>query len=102
MSNEAVLERMFFTFRNNGNANDQQLAEATVEKLDEHEPPVGAEAEKQSWFGATDTLGAVLREIGFTTIDVDGILSSIRVNKVATREVSVTANALKEAGFRSI
>ena len=93
MSNEPVAERMFFTFRSNGNANDQELAEATVEKLNEHEPPVGGDAEKQSWFGATDGLGAVLLEMGFTTLDVDGVLSTLKVNKVATREVSVTADA---------
>ena len=102
MSNEAVPERMFFTFRNNGSANDQELVEVTVEKLDEHEPPVGPNAEKQSWFGATDRLGAVLLEMGFTTLDVDGVLSTLKVNKVASREVSVTAALLKKTGFRSI
>ena len=101
-SNEAVHERMFFTFRDNGFANDQELVEATVEKLDEHEPSVGPNAEKQSWFGATDRLGAVLLEMGFTTLDVDGVLSTLKVNKVATREVSATADSLNETGFRSI
>ncbi len=102
MFNEAVSERMFFTFRSNGNANDQELAEATVEKLDEHEPPVGADAERQSWFGTTDALRAVLIELAFTPLDVDGVLSTLKVNKVATREVRATADALKDAGFRSI
>ena len=101
MSNEEALERTFFTFRRNGNTNEHDLAEATAEKLDEHEPPAGTAAEKQSWFGATDSLGPVLTGLGFTTLDVDGVLSTLKVNKVATREVSVTSDALKAAGFRS-
>ena len=67
MTNEATSERMFFTFRNNGIANDQELAEVTVEKLDEHEPPAGADAQKQSWFGPMDTLGAAERVNEFET-----------------------------------
>lgn len=102
MSNDAVAERMFFTFRSNGIANDQELAEATVEKLDEHEPPADASAEKQSWFGPIDTLREVLIGLGFTNLDVDGVLSTLKVNKVATREVSVKGDALKNAGFRTI
>lgn len=35
-----------------------------------------------------DTLGAVLTEFGFTSLDVDGVLSTLKVNKVATREAS--------------
>ncbi len=102
MSNEAISERMFFTFRRNGNANDQELVEATAERLDEHEPVVGIAAEKQSWFGSTESLGAVFIDLGFTPLDVEGILSTLKVNKVATREVSVNADAIKDAGFRNI
>ena len=95
-------ERMFFTFRSNGNNGTDELVEATIEKLDVHEPPVGDAAQKQSWFGTAERLQGALVAVGFSDIDIEGVLSTLRVNKVATREVASTTAALSEAGFATV
>ena len=99
MANENVPERMLFTFQSNGEIHGKRMVEATVEHLAIHEAPVGAAAEKRSWFGAEDSLAEKFACLGFTQLDVDGVLATLRVNKVSTREVEVAAGALESIGF---
>lgn len=93
-------ERMLFTFQSNGEIHGKRMVEATVEHLDVHEAPVGAAAEKRSWFGPEDTLAEAFAGLGFTHLDVDGVLATLRVNKVSTREVEVQGNQLETMGFK--
>ena len=95
-------ERMFFSFRSNGTNDERELVEATVEKLDEHEPPAGAAAEKQSWFGTDTDLQSMLQTLGFPVLDIEGVLSTLKVNKIATRELETSSEELATAGFAAI
>ena len=93
------VERMLFTFQSNGEIAGERMVEATVEHLAIHEAPVGAAANKRSWFGPEDTLAGAFACLGFTQLDVDGVLATLRVNKVSTREVEVHDEQLESMGF---
>ena len=97
---ETQPERMLFTFQSNGEIHGKRMVEATVEHLAIHEAPVGATAEKRCWFGAEDTLAEAFACLGFTQLDVDGVLATLRVNKVSTREVEVRGDQLESSGFK--
>ena len=99
MATQDIPERMLFTFQSNGEVHGKRMVEASVEHLDVHEAPVGAAAEKRSWFGAEDTLAESFACLGFTQLDVEGILATLRVNKVSTREVEVLGRDLEAMGF---
>ncbi len=64
MARQTIPQRMLFTFRSNGVANDRQLVEATVEHLEIHEVSADkTEANKRSWFGAADDLAPNLKKM---------------------------------------
>lgn len=102
MSDKILAERMLFTFRHNGRHHEQDLVEITAEKLAEHEPPAGASAEEQSWFGPEEKLGSLLEELGFSALDLEGIIATLRVNKIATRELQTAPEALGKVGFAPV
>ena len=93
-------QRMLFTFQSNGEIHGKRMVEATVEHLVIHEAPVGTAADKRSCFGAEDTLAGAFACLGFTQLDVDGVLATLRVNKVSTREVNVQLRKLNSMGFQ--
>lgn len=95
-------DRMFFTFRSNGTKDGRELVEVTVEKLDEHEPPAEAAAEKQNWFGTDTDLESTLQGLEFSALNIEGVLSTLKVNKIATREVEASFEALASFGFAAV
>ena len=99
MSEPQVSERMLFTFQSNGESHGQRLVEASAEHLLIHEAPVGPEAEKRSWFGTEDDLPGVFAKVGFSVLDIDGVLAGLRVNRVETREVDAVSGCLETLGF---
>ncbi len=99
METKNAPERILFTFQSNGEIDGKRMVEATAEHLAIHEAPVGAAAGKRSWFGAEDALGKSFACLGFTQLDVEGVLSTLRVNKVSTREVEVQEGDLDKMGF---
>ena len=90
---------MLFTFQSNGESHGQRLVEASAEHLVVHEAPVGPAAEKRSWFGSEDELPVVFARVGFTQLDIDGVLAGLRVNRVETREVDAVSADLSGMGF---
>lgn len=100
MTTTPIPQRMLFTFRGNGVENERRLVEATAEHLEIHEAPADkTEADKQSWFGAEDEMAGTLEKLGFTALDIEGVLGALHVNKIATREIEVLPQSLEEAGF---
>ena len=99
MSDPNVAERMLFTFQSNGEANGQRMVEAVAEHLVVHEAPVGAGAEKRSWFGTVEELPGVFAKVGFSEMDIRGVLAGLRVNRVETREVEAVSGELEGIGF---
>ena len=100
MSDPNTAERMLFTFQSNGEANGKRMVEAVAEHLVVHEAPVGPEAEKRSWFGTEDDLPGVFGKVGFSEMDIRGVLAGLRVNRVETREVEAVSDHLNSLGFR--
>ena len=100
MEPENVPERILFTFQSNGEINGQRMVEASAEHLLLHEAPVGPSAGKRLWFGAEDGLASAFSCLGFTDLDIEGILATLRVNKVSVREVEVLTSALDTMGFK--
>ncbi len=97
MKTEETPQRMLFTFRRNGDNPGRRLVEATAERLAQYEVP--ADVDKQSWFGAEDEVNASLEQLGFPTLDIEGVLATLHVNEVANREMEVLPNKLLKAGF---
>ena len=60
---------------------------------------MGPQAEKRSWFGTEDNLPGVFAKVGFSSLDIDGVLAGLRVNRVETREVDAVSGALATLGF---
>ena len=90
-------QRMLFTFRRNGDSNGKRLVEITAEPLEQHEAPVSAS--KQSWFGAEDDVAAILGDLEFPALDVEGVIGALHTNRDATREVDVVPSDLVDVGF---
>ncbi len=90
---------MLFTFQSNGESHGQRLVEASAEHLLIHEAPVGPDTEKRCWFGAEDDLRGVFEQVGFSELDIDGVLAGLRVNRVETREVDAVSDDLAGLGF---
>ena len=90
---------MLFTFQHNGEAHGKSLVQATVEHLVVHEAPVGPEAEQRHWFGTEDDLPEVLAKVGFSDLDIEGVLAGLRVHRVETREVEAVSDDLNGLGF---
>lgn len=99
MSHPNVAERMLFTFQSNGEAHGQRMVEAVAEHLVVHEAPVGPDAERRSWFGAEDDLPAVFARVGFTALEIEGVLAGLHVNRIETREVEAVSDNLNSLGF---
>jgi len=97
MATQNTPQRMLFTFRRNGDSNGKRLVEITVEPLEQHEAPVGAD--KHSWFGAEDDVSSTMETLDFVQIDIEGVVSALHTNRVATREAEVLPSDLSDAGF---
>ncbi len=101
MTPEQAPQRILFTFQSNGEIDGRRMVEASAEHLAIHEAPVGPDARKLSWFGDEIELAAACLTLGFKQLDVDGVLATLRVNKVSTREVEVVVAELETVGFSS-
>lgn len=99
MSEKKAAERMLFTFQSNGEADGRRMVEAVAEHMVIHEAPVGPDAEKRSWFGTEDALPEVFKEVGFSDLDIEGVLAGLRVNRVETREIETVSEDLNRLGF---
>lgn len=100
MTTESKPHRMLFTFRGNGVEGQRRLVEITAEHLAIHEAPASVEAaHKHSWFGDESDVADTLATIRFPALDIEGVLSSLHVNKVATREIETSEEELTSAGF---
>lgn len=97
MTTEATPQRMLFTFRRNGDSNGTRLIEITAEPLEQHEAPAGAD--RQSWFGAENDVATLMQDLSFAPGDVEGVVSALHTNRVATREAEILHSALSDAGF---
>lgn len=97
---EDKTQRFRFTFRGNGIVQGRRMAEATAERLEDHEPYADPElANKQSWFGQEDTITASLEKLNVSGRDIAGVVSTLHVNKIATLELERTPDELTAAGY---
>ena len=95
-------QTFLFTFRCNGSAHGEPLAEAFVEQLAEYDPSVAGDAYKRTWFGTENSLSAMLDSLGFSAFDVHGVLGALHDHRDADRRLAVTPDQLHAAGFRPI
>lgn len=95
-------QTFLFTFRCNGEAHGQRLAEASVEQLAGYDVSVAEGAYRRSWFGTEDALGPMLVSLGFEDLDVQGIAAALHGHRDADRKLAVTPDQLQAAGFREI
>ncbi len=95
-------QRFLFTFRPNGQANSQDSIEVLVEELADYDPSAAADSYKRSWFGTEDALLSMLNALGFTEMDVEGILAALKSHRTADRKLTVTPDQLQDAGFGEV
>ena len=95
-------QTFLFTFRNNGEAHGEPLAEALVEQLADYDPSVAADAYHRSWFGTQKALRPMLVGLGFETLDIDGVMGALRSHRDADRKLAVTPDQLEAVGFGEI
>ena len=99
MTMENASNRMLFTFRRNGDSSGKRLVEITVEPLEQHEVPVGAD--RLSWFGAEDEVASLMQGLKLAEVDIEGVVSALHTNRVANREAEVLPSDLADAGFQA-
>ena len=92
-------QTFLFTFRNNGEAHGEPLAEVLVEQLAGYDPSVAGDAYKSAWFGTQESLSPLLTELGFADFDVHGVMGALRSHRDADRRLDVTPDQLQKAGF---
>ena len=95
-------QTFLFTFRCNGEAHGQRLAEAVVEQLADHDVSVADDAYRRSWFGTEEALGSMLTKLGFADFDVKGVTASLHSRRDADRKLAVTPDQLEAVGFREV
>lgn len=99
-STNDLSQNFLFTFRHNGDAHGQPLAEILVEPLADGDPSVAPDALKRSWFGTQEALRSTLAELGFEPLDVQGVVAALHDRRGADRKLAVTQAQLQAAGFR--
>lgn len=92
-------QTFLFTFRNNGEAHGEPLAEVLVEQLAGYDPSVAGDAYKSAWFGTEKALEAMMEALGFAAFDVCGVMGALHSHRNADRRLDVTPNQLHAAGF---
>lgn len=92
-------QTFLFTFRNNGEAHGERLAEVLVEQLAGYDPSVAGDAYKSAWFGAEKALQAMMEGLGFASFDIQGVMGALRSHRDADRRLDVTPDQLHTAGF---
>ncbi len=95
-----VSHSFLFTFRHNGEAHGQPLAEVLVEQLADGDPSVAPDASHRSWFGTQEALCSLLPELGFEPLDVQGVVAALHDRRGADRKLAVTQAQLQAAGFQ--
>lgn len=95
-------QTFLFTFRYNGEAKGQRLAEAHVEQLAGYDPSVAEDAYRTSWFGPEDKLLPMLESLGFPEMDVEGIKAALHSHRDTDRKLDITPMRLEAVGFRAI
>ena len=95
-------QEFLFTFRANGMAHGQALAEVLVEQLAEYDVSVVEDAYRRSWFGTEAALGPMLSALGFDELNVTGVLGALHSHRGADRRLAVTPDQLHAAGFREL
>ncbi len=93
-------QTFLFTFRCNGEAHGHPLAEASVEQLADYDGSVVGDAYRKSWFGAQMDLRPMLAQLGFTAVDIEGVMAALGSHRDADRKLAVTPDQLTAAGFQ--
>ena len=93
-------QTFLFTFRSNGSAHGEPLAEVLVEQLAGYDPSPAADAYKRVWFGTERSLGDTLEGLGFSALDIRGVMGALHSHRDADRRLSVTPDQLHAAGFQ--
>lgn len=92
-------QTFLFTFRNNGEAHGEPLAEVLVEQLAGYDPSVAGDAYKSAWFGTQKALVSMLETLGFEAFDIQGVMGALRAHRDVDRRLDVTPNQLHAVGF---
>ena len=95
-------QTFLFTFRCNGEAHGQRLAEALVEQLAGYDGSPASDAFRRSWFGTEEDLAPVLATLGFPDFEVKGITAALQSRRGADRKLAVTPDQLQAVGFREV
>ena len=95
-------QTFLFTFRSNGEAHGEPLAEALVEQLADYDPSVAADAYHRRWFGTQRALRPMLERLGFAALDIDGVMAALRSHRDADRKLAATPDKLHSVGFCEI
>ncbi len=95
-------QEFLFTFRGNGVAHGQPLAEVLVEQLAGYDVSVAGDAYRRNWFGTEEALGPMLAKLGFEDFDVKGVLGALGSHRDADRRLAVTPDQLEAVGFREL
>lgn len=102
MSDVDQPQSFLFTFRCNGEAHGQPLAEVLVEQLAAYDPSVAPGTYKRSWFGTGEKLIPMLNELGFAELDIQGVTAALDSHRGADRRLITTQDRLEGVGFREM
>ncbi len=75
------------------------MVEAVAAEIVEEDRSAAPDAYKRHWFGSESELEAMLAQLGFSALDQEGILASLRSHRDAARKLEVDQVQVEKAGF---
>ena len=93
---------LLFTFSASSNASGHLVVEASVEELAGQDRSVAPDAYRRYWSGSESELASMLSTLGFSLLDQEGILASLRSHRDAARKLEVSQAEVQKAGFKEL
>ena len=75
------------------------VVEAVATEIVEEDRSVAPGAYRRHWFGSESELGALLAKLGFSALDQEGILASLRSHRDVARKLEIDQAQVEQAGF---
>ena len=95
-------QTLLFTFRATSNASGHMAVEAVAEELAEQDRSVAPDAYKRHWSGSESEFASILADLGFSTLDQEGILASLHSHRDAARKLDISRAQVEKAGFAEL
>ena len=102
MSDEAAIPALFFMFSSSSTAKGKMVVEAVAAEIVEEDRSAAPGAYERHWFGSESELEALLATLGFSMLDQQGILASLRSHRDIALKLEIDRAQVEKAGFAEL